>query len=169
VNERGEQLLADVYTELYAIARRYMRSEREGHTLQPTALLHEAYLRLFAHDAAVPAEMTKTHFVAMAARQMRRVLVDHARKLKSDKRNHGVKVVLDGVEVAQGENVDAETVDTLLRALEKLDARAAQIVELKFFGGLTDAEAAEALGVSTGTIRRDWEFARAWFSKQVTQ
>lgn len=162
-----DQFLDSVYTELHAIARRYMRAEREDHTLQPTALLNEAWMRLYPDGQHGPECESKTHFLALAARQMRRILVDHSRRRNSVKRMHGVKVAMDGVDVPGRVDIDAAAIDGLIQTLEQKDPRAAQVVELKFFGGLTDAQTAEVLAVSTGTVRRDWEFARAWLFQHL--
>lgn len=161
------ELMDAVYDELRRLARQQMRRERGEHTLQATALVHEVYLRLCG---AEPIEWKdRAHFFAMAARQLRRVLVDHARRVNSGKRGGGqIKFSLadaDSPIVERDERLLA--IDEALERLEGLDPRAAKAIELRFFGGLSETEAAEALGVSVGTLRRDWEFARTWMASQL--
>lgn len=158
-----------VYTELRAIAAKHLRSERAGHTLQPTALANEAYLRLRGlgdvpwHDRA--------HFFAIASRIMRRVLVDHARASLAQKRGAGLPMVQlnEGLDVGLDRGVvpamDAAELIDLDRALDQLAAeepRLSRLIELRFFGGLTIEEVSELLGCSSRTAKRDWAFARAW-------
>jgi RNA polymerase sigma-70 factor (ECF subfamily) len=167
-DEKAEGLLIGcVYQELRRLAGGLMRNERSDHTLQPTALVHEAYIRLLKGSKVDYKD--RRHFYAVAARQMRRMLIDHAREKRAAKRGAGaVKVELgevDGSHVVRREDVLA--VDVALDDLEKLDPRAAKVVELRFFGGLTDKEAAEVLRVPVATTRRDWEFARAWLIKRL--
>lgn len=160
--EAGNRLFSTVYSELRKLAAHYLRQERPDHTLQPTALVHEMYLRLFASG---PVNwQNRAHFFAVAAQQLRRILVNHARDRQAAKRGgKQVKLTLTEVNgIAQPCNEDLLLVDEALRHLEELDPRSAQVVELRFFGGLTEAEAAEALGTSLATVKRDWEFARAW-------
>ena len=151
-----------VYRELHRLASHYMHGERPSHTLQTTALVHEAYLRLVG--AQEVEWQNRAHFFALAAKQMRCVLVDHARAAQSLKR--GQNPIRVPIEEAQGLGVpgdpDVLALDEALQELEKLDPRASQVVELRFFGGCTDKEAAEILGVSLATVRRDWEVAKAW-------
>src|SRR6266705_4312527 len=151
-----------VYEELRRLAHRHMRGERPGHTLQTTALVNEAYLRLA--DQINPRWQNRAHFFAVAARAMRQILVSYARGQRSQKRGGGaLKVELDEVAVVSPEE-SKEIVD-LHEALERLgtlDSRKAQVVELKYFGGLNYDEMAEVLKISPVTVRRDWEFARAW-------
>ncbi len=164
-----ERLLPMVYTEMRAIAAKHLRSERAGHTLQPTALANEAYLRLRGlgdvpwHDRA--------HFFAIASRIMRRILVDHARANLAQKRGAGSPMVQidDALQLSLDKNVapamDAAALIDLDRALDQLTAeepRLARFIELRFFGGLTIEEVAELLGCSPRTAKRDWTFARAW-------
>ena len=160
------RLMDLVYPELRRLAQRYMRRERPNHTLQATALVHEAYLRLFGSG---PMEwQNRAHFFAVAAQQMRRILVDHARTLDARKRGGGdIKVSLeDAKELSVKPDQDLVALDETLKRLEALDSRAARVVELRFFGGLTEKEAAEVMGVSVATLKRDWEFARAWLFDQ---
>jgi RNA polymerase sigma factor (TIGR02999 family) len=175
------QLVALVYPELRRIAGRHLRQERMNHTLQPTALVHEAFVRLFRGD---PIDwQNRTHFFVLAARQMRRILVDHGRRRRALKGpGRLVRVTLSEVDTDEGGDVSVHAVaragldavdadllalDQALHRLEALDPRAARVVELRYFGGLGEREAAEALGISTATAKRDWAFARAWLLKQL--
>ena len=156
-----------VYAELHRIAAREMRREHGEHTLQTTAVVHEAYLRICRSE---PIDWKdRAHFYAVAAQQLRRVLVDHARRVRSEKRGgHVIKLSLwdsDSPSICIDERVLA--VDQALGRLESLDPRAAKVVELRFFGGLGEAEAAEALQISVATLKRDWEFARTWLADQL--
>jgi len=169
-NESGsEHLIEGAYRELHAVAARLLGRERPDHTLQPTALVHEAWLRLEG-DARW---QDRTHFVATAARAMRRVLVDHARGRGRDKRGGGwERVELDGdldgdLAGAARSGVDLVALDAALRELEEVAPRQARLVELRFFGGFEVAEAAVLLGVSEPTAARDWRFARAWLARQL--
>jgi RNA polymerase sigma factor (TIGR02999 family) len=164
----AEQVVARVYDELHRIAAREMRRERPGHMLQTTALINEAYLRLAGAQSLEI--QNRGHFFAVASQQMRRVLVDHARAAASQKRGSGVPLVdLDIVRIGAADS-DAQLValDDALKDLERLDRRAAKVVELKYFGGHTDREVAEVLNLSPATVRRDWEFARSWLFEQVS-
>jgi RNA polymerase sigma factor (TIGR02999 family) len=158
----GDQVATLVYGELHRIAAREMRREPAGHTLQTTALVHEAYLRLAGAQSLQIQD--RAHFFALAARQMRRVLVDHARSSRAQRRGGGAFALeLKHVGLGTGEpNVDVLLLNECLDALERLDPRAAHVVELRYFGGFTDHEVAEATSASLSTIRRDWEFARSW-------
>ena len=165
--EAANQVMEMVYGELHRIAAREMRREQHEHTLQTTALVHEAYLRLCGSD---PVDWKdRAHFFAVAAQQLRRILVDHARRNRSDKRGGGqAKLSLwecDGQAVEMDERL--LSVDEALARLEALDARAAKVVELKFFGGLSEVEAAAALEISVATLKRDWDFARTWLASQL--
>lgn len=165
--QAASQLMELVYGELHRIAAREMRRETAGHTLQTTAVVHEAYLRICRSE---PVEWKdRAHFYAVAAQQLRRVLVDHARRIHSGKRGGGVvKLSLwDSDSPAIGIDERVLAVDQALGRLESLDPRAAQVVELRFFGGLSEAEAAEALRISVATLKRDWEFAKAWLASQL--
>jgi RNA polymerase sigma factor (TIGR02999 family) len=163
-----DELAPLVYDELRQLAHRYMRSERPDHTLQATALVNEAYLRLA--DQTNPHWHDRTHFFAVAARMMRHILVDYARGRQRAKRGAGrVKVELSDEAVVT--ESQAEQVVDLNDALERLaeeDRRASQVVELKYFGGMNYDEIAEVLSVSAITVRRDWEFAKAWLHKELT-
>ena len=160
--QAGEKAIALVYSELHRIASRELRGEKPGHLLQTTALIHEAYTRLIGSEGL---EIhNRMHFFAVASQQMRRVLVDHARANYAQKRGGGaVKVALDKVQAGiDPRGVDLVSLDQAMGELEQIDPRAAQVVELRFFGGHTDQEIAQALNISVPTVRRDWEFARAW-------
>jgi len=156
-----DDLLPLVYDELRRIAARFLRRERPGHTLQPTALVHEAYLRLI--DQQRVDWRNRAQFVGLAAVMMRRVLVNHARNRSTAKRGGGEQVPLPMATVAfETPQVEVLAIHQALDRLSALDARKSQVVELKFFGGLTTEEIAEVLQISPATIERDWTFARAW-------
>jgi RNA polymerase sigma factor (TIGR02999 family) len=157
-----------VHGELQRIARRCLRGERRVHSLPPTALVHEAYLRLV--DTQRVNWQSRSHFLAMAARLMRRVLVDAARARGRQKRGAAaVHVTLsDGIDAAPA-TYDVTAIDAALSALGTLDPRRCQVVELRFFGGLSVAETAAALGVSPDTVMRDWKLARAWLRRELSR
>jgi RNA polymerase sigma factor (TIGR02999 family) len=161
------QLMPLVYDELHQIADRYMRGERPDHVLQATALVHEAYLRLVELENIEWQD--RAHFFAVAARMMRRVLVDYARHRQSKKREVGETTLsLDEVAtVSQEQEPALLALDDALSSLEALDPRKCQIVEFKFFGGLTNQESAEVLGVSHATVEREWRWARAWLFREM--
>ena len=165
--EAADQLMELVYSELHGIASREMRRERGEHTLQTTALVHEMYLRLWG--SAPVNWKDRAHFFAVAAQQLRRVLVDHARRIHSEKRGGGqIKLALweaDGGTWELDERLLA--LDESLTRLQALDERAAKVIELRFFGGLSEIDAAEALNISIATLKRDWEFARTWLASQM--
>jgi RNA polymerase sigma-70 factor (ECF subfamily) len=165
----GDELLPLVYEELRRIARGQLSRERKDHTLQATALLHEAWMKLGGLDAAVPTN--RAHFLGIAARTMRQILVDHARGKKADKRGQGwERVTLDiALEQLQQRELDLVALDECLSKLAALDARKARVVELRFFGGLSMSEAAEVLGISTRTAEGDWYLARAWLRKALSE
>jgi RNA polymerase sigma factor (TIGR02999 family) len=162
-----EELFSQVYQELRQVARAYMRRERADHTLQATALVNEAYLRLFNGE---PFRWeNRKHLFCTVARSMRRVLVDHARKNRAE-RHGGVhrKVTLDDQGPAIFQDLpQVLALDEALDRLAKLNGRQAQVVELHFFGGLTEAEAAEVLDVSLKTVKNDWRFAKAWLKTEM--
>ena len=162
-----EQLVPIVYEELRRLAHHYMRGERDGHTLQTTALVNEAYLRLAGIDALQWRD--RAHFFAMAATLMRRVLVDYARQRGRDKRGAGVSVTsLDENAVAPQPAVDVVALDEALERLAAVDPQQSRVVELRFFAGLSVEETAEALGISPATVKRDWATAKLWLYNELT-
>ncbi len=171
--KRGdEKALGDlvplVYKELRSLAHYHLRSERPDHTLQSTALVHEAYLRLLGGQ---PVELqNRAHFIAVASRLMRQILVDHARGRRADKRDGGCKITLEELAALPG-NGDAEllALDDALDELSRMDERQGKIVEMKFFGGLSAPEISEVLGVSRATVDRDWATARVWLHRQMNR
>ncbi len=164
-----DRLFPVVYAELRRRAAAYLRQERVGHTLQPTALAHEAYLKLAAQEGLRVQD--RAHFMALAARAMRTILVDHARSRRALKRGGGrTPARLDDALVVAGP--DAQAFDDLDRALQRLAERSerqARVVELRYFGGLTVEEIAELAGVSPGTVKRDWTLARAWLYRELSE
>jgi RNA polymerase sigma factor (TIGR02999 family) len=165
--DAASRLMELVYRELHAMASRQMRRERGEHTLQTTALVHEAYIRLCG---AAPIEWhNRAHFFAVAAQQLRRVLVDYARRFRSEKRGGGkvCATLFDSDNAVWQLDERLLAVDGALQKLETLDRRAAKVIELRFFGGLTETEAAEALEISITTLKRDWDFARSWLAAQL--
>lgn len=161
------ELIPLVHDELRRIARRCMAGERRGHSLQATALVNEAYLRLV--DVQRVNWQNRTHFLAMSARLMRRILVDVARKRRFQKRGGGaIRVTLgDAMAVAERPEEDLAAIDDALHALGEVDERKARVVELRYFGGLSVEETAAVLEVSEQTVMRDWKFAKAWLSKEL--
>ncbi|MEP6835330.1 MAG: sigma-70 family RNA polymerase sigma factor [Gemmatimonas sp.] len=161
-----DALLPLIYAELHQIAERHMSGEREDHTLQPTALVNEAVLRLISGQTLTYAD--RTHFLRAASRAMRHVLVDHANARNTAKRSAGVRVTLDEQLVsAPASGVDILVLDDALTRLAAADARCAQVVELRFFGGLSVEETAVALETSPATVKRDWQFARRWLAVEL--
>jgi RNA polymerase sigma factor (TIGR02999 family) len=164
------RLIPLVYRELRRLAGYYMRDERASHTLQPTALVHEAFLRLVGQNRAN--WQNRAQFMAVAAQLMRRILVDHARRRATSKRG-GARVALDETKLYQGAPIgQAEeilAVDEVLDRLGRLDSQQARVVELRYFGGLSVDETAEAIGVSPRTVKRDWAMARAWLREELTE
>lgn len=163
------ELAALVYDELHAIARRLMRQERADHTLQPTALVHEAFMRLVV--SAEQGWENRRHFFAVAATAMRRVLVDHARARAAEKRGGALRRVdLDDPAAFERTNLDEIiAIDQALTRLAHLDARQARIVEMRFFGGLSEEAISDLLNVSVRTVKRDWRLARAWLRAELAQ
>jgi RNA polymerase sigma factor (TIGR02999 family) len=162
----ADQLLALVYDQLRKIAQQRMNGERAEHTLQATALVHEAYLRLVG-DAGARWD-GRGHFFAAAAEAMRKILIDHARRRGTAKRGGGLKAVSGVLDLATDDKVaDALALDDLVSRLEAEDAQAASVVRLRFFAGLSIDETAEALSVSPRTVKRNWEFARAWLAQAL--
>lgn len=161
-----DRLMQTMYAELHGIAQRQMRNERSGHTLQPTALVHEAVLRLLGKSA--PALENRNHFLRAASQTMRRVLVDHARARNAAKRGGGLTILRDQDPGQAAEQpIDILALDDALTRLAEAEPRWAQVVELRFFAGLEVTEAAEVLGISTATVKRDWRFARAWLAHEL--
>jgi RNA polymerase sigma factor (TIGR02999 family) len=162
-----EALTPLVYEELRRLARSYMRQERSGHTLQSTALVHEAFLRLV--DQRVQWN-SRAHFFGIAAQMMRRILVDHAKAQSTAKRGAGaLRIELDeGLAAAPSRHVDLLALDEALERLTKVDPQRGRIVELRFFAGLSNEESAEVLGVSPATIQRQWAGARAWLFHELS-
>jgi len=170
--ERGDgaaaaQLLPLVYDELHRLAGAYFSRERSDHLLQPTALVHEAYLRLVAQ--ALPDWQSRSHFFGVAANLMRHILVDYARAKGSGKRGGGMQKVTFDQAVSEAASRPAQLIalDDALRELEKLDPRKGQIIELRFFGGMSIEETAVAAGISTATVSREQRMAEAWLQRQM--
>jgi RNA polymerase sigma factor (TIGR02999 family) len=154
-----------VYDELRRLARGYLRRERVEHTLQSTALVHEAYLRLVDQNVAWE---NRAHFFGIAAQMMRRILVDQARARQAAKRGDALKVTLDeGMAVAEARNLDVLALDRALHRLSQLDEQQGKVVELRFFAGLSIEETAEALSISSATVKREWAMAKAWLSREM--
>jgi RNA polymerase sigma factor (TIGR02999 family) len=167
--EAIDALVPLVYSELRKLAAHYLKSEREGHTLQPTALVHEAFLRLVEQETAW---QNRNHFFAIAANLMRRILVDYARSYGAEKRGGAAaeKVSLEDAFVFVKEKpAEMVALDEALQELAEIDPRRAKVVELKFFGGLNNEEIAEVLGVHSNTVLRDWKLARAWLKTQMQE
>ena len=164
-----DALMPLVYSELHRIAGRYLQRERSDHTLQSTALVHEAYVRLA--EQALPEWQNRAHFFAVAAQLMRQILVDHARSHRASKRGGDVcKVALeDAGEKAQALNVDIIALDDALKSLAQMDSQQSRVVELKFFGGLSIEDTAEVLGISASTVKRAWITARAWLHRELAR
>jgi RNA polymerase sigma-70 factor (ECF subfamily) len=164
-----EELMPRVYLELHRMATARLRSERAGHTLQATALVHEVYIRLCGANEID--WQNRAHFFRVAARQIRRILVDHARQHNARKRNDGTTVLpLDeAIAIASDQSVMALEVDDMLNRLAAISPRQAQVVEMRFFAGLSEKEIATALGKNVRTIRRDWLMARAWLHEQMAR
>jgi RNA polymerase sigma factor (TIGR02999 family) len=163
-----DRLVPLVYDELRRVARRHLRREQPGHALQATALVHEVYLRLVDVDRLTL--KNRVHFFAVAAKLMRQVLVDHARRQRAGKRGGGVTIVgLEGVSPAvQPPKVDVLALDQALEALSAIDPRQVGVVELRFFAGLDIDETADALGISTATVEREWAMAKAWLHRRLS-
>ncbi len=166
--ESLDKLMPVVYDELRRQAARYLRREQAGHTLQTTALIHEAYMRLV--DQRNVQWQNRAHFFGIAAQMMRRILVDHARTKKRAKRGgSNIKVSLDDATVAvKGQDLDVVALDEALNRLAKIDEQQSRVVELRFFSGLTVEETAEVMGISPATVKRDWSMAKAWLHRELS-
>ena len=163
-----EKLLPLVSGELHQLAHRYMSREREDHTLQTTALVNEAYLKLI--DQRVVHWQSRAHFFGIAAQIMRRILIDHARKHLGAQRGGGKKLSLDDVALLSDErSAELVLLDDALTSLTKVDERKGRVVELRYFGGLSVEETAEVLGVSVDTVTRDWRRAKAFLRREISQ
>jgi len=165
--ESLDALIPLVYDELRRIASRYLSHERPDHTLQPTALAHEAYLRLVGQKDV--RWQNRAHFCGIASQLMRRILVDHARTHRAEKRGHGVPplVIDEALAIASEPTADVIALDDALSRLACVDPPQSRLVELRFFGGLSIEEAAEVLGVSPATVKREWSMAKAWLHREL--
>jgi RNA polymerase sigma factor (TIGR02999 family) len=163
----ADVLMTLVYDEMRKLAASYLRQQRSDHTLQPTALVHEAYMKLI--DVSDVNWQDRAHFFAVAAQTMRHILIDHARAIATDKRGGDLhKIELDeAISFSKEQNVDLIELDEALQLLAIQDEQQSKIVELRFFGGLTIEETAEVLKISPATIKRDWAIARAWLFRQL--
>ena len=164
-----DELLPLIYDELKRLAASYLRRERSDHTLQPTALVNEAYLKMI--DITQVSWQNKAHFIGVAANQMRRILVDHARKHNAEKRGGEFHILTLNEEIDKADEQSTELIalDDALTELAKMDPTKAKLVELRYFGGLTFEEAAEVMGVSVITVKRHWKMTKAWLYGQLTK
>ena len=164
-----DRLMPLVYTELRRIANRYLQGERSDHTLQSTALVHEAYVRMTEQN--LPEWQNRAHFFAVAAQIMRQILVDHARRHRASKRGgDAYKLALEEAEEQPRViDVDIVALDDALKSLAEMDEQQSRVVELKFFGGLSIEDTAEVLGISASTVKRDWITARAWLYRELNR
>jgi RNA polymerase sigma factor (TIGR02999 family) len=163
-----ESLLPLVYNELRQIAQRYLRKERQGHTLQSTALVHEAFIRLIKQSGAT--FENRAHFFAISAGLMRQILVEYARSRAAMKRDGGQRLDIEAAVLqAKSPSVDVMAVDDALKELARLDEQQSKIVEMRFFGGLSIEETARVLGISPATVKRDWVMARIWLHHQMSR
>lgn len=162
-----EHLMPLVYSELHRMARQYMQSQPSGHTLQPTALIHEMYVKLAGQGEQN--WQNRAHFFGVAAQAMRHILVDHARTRSSKKRSGGQRVDLDDEMMISAERSDGLVeLDEALKRLSQIDERKGRVVEMKYFGGLSNEEMAQVLKVTTKTVIRDWQFARTWLLRELS-
>ena len=161
-----ERLVPLVYDELRRIAARQLRGERNNHTLQPTELVHEAFMRLVRQNVTW---QNRAHFFGVAAEIMRRLLVDHARRKQAEKRGSGVEAIVldDQMEWPVGKDVNIIALDECLTALAAVDPQQSRVVELRFFAGMSVDESAEVLGISASTVKREWRMARAWLLREM--
>ncbi len=172
INDREEgspeKLLPLVYKELRSLAASYMANERPDHTLQATALVHDAYVRLVGWEDV--SWQNRAHFFSVAAQVMRNVLVDHAMKRKAQKRNFGQRVELtEEISFAGSENIDILALNEALDELERFEPIQAKIIEMRFFGGLSIDEVAHVLGISPATVKREWAIAKTWLYRKLTK
>jgi RNA polymerase sigma factor (TIGR02999 family) len=167
-HEALQALIPVVYEELRRIARHHLRQERPDHTLQRTALVHEAYLRLVKKG---PTDIeNRAHFLAMASQLMRQILVDHARRYRAAKRGGGFKLELtEAMAMQKAPNVDLIALDNALNELARLDPQQSRIVEMRFFAGLSIEDTAEVIGISRTTVKREWATARAWLLREMSR
>jgi RNA polymerase sigma factor (TIGR02999 family) len=167
--EALDKLMPVVYDELRRQAARYLRREQAGNTLQTTALIHEAYVRLV--DQRNVQWQNRAHFFGIAAQMMRRILVDHARTKKRAKRGGSrIKVsIADATVLVKGQDLDVVALDQALNRLAEIDEQQSRVVELRFFSGLTVDETAEVMGISTATVKRDWSMAKAWLHRELSR
>jgi RNA polymerase sigma-70 factor (ECF subfamily) len=164
--EAGERLAQLVHDELHVLAVHALRRESQGHTLQPTELVDEVFMRLLGQRDVL--WRNRAHFYGIASQAIRRILLDHARRRSAAKRDHGMRVTLDeSVAEAPAFSIDLIALDQALEKLAALDPRQARVVELRFFGGLEVEEMADVIGVSPATIKRDWTFARAFLQREL--
>jgi RNA polymerase sigma factor (TIGR02999 family) len=163
-----DDVTSRVYKELRQLAARYLRNERPGHTLEPTALVHEAYVRLLEQEN-VPCVENRSHFFGIAAHLMREVLVDHARRHATSKRRGRKVSVHEGICFADTPNTDLLALDAALNVLQQLDARKCKVIELRYFGGLALKEIAATLDLSSKTVQRDLLFAEAWLHRRMKE
>jgi RNA polymerase sigma factor (TIGR02999 family) len=160
------ELLNEVYDELHRLASSFLRNERPNHTLQPSALINEAYIRLVTHRTHTAVD--RPHFLRLAARAMRHVLIDHGRRHRAAKRDAALLLITDSnAAPAAAEPEDYLTIHDALTKLESVDPQLANVVELRFFGGLSVEETAEVMGVSETTVKREWAVARAWLRSEL--
>ena len=165
--EALRELVPLVYNELRRVAHHYLQGERSGHTLQSTALVHEAYLRLA--DQGPFQFQSRAHFFAVASQLMRQILVDYARRWRAAKRQGGHRLTLSmGDALPNRKHVDVLGLDDALNSLARLDARQSRIVEMRFFGGLSIEETSQALGISPATVKREWATARVWLHREMS-
>jgi RNA polymerase sigma factor (TIGR02999 family) len=165
----SDALLPLVYDELRRLAHHHLRNERPHHTLQSTALVNEAYLRLVGQN--LPKLENRAHFFAIAAQLMRQILVDYARRHRASKRGSGICLLEldDATALPQRKNVDVVALDDALNALAEIDPRQSRVVELRFFAGLSVEETSEVMGIATATVQRDWTAARAWLHREISR
>ncbi len=162
-----EQLMPLVYAELHKMARHYMQSQPSGHTLQPTALIHEMYVKLA--DADNQNWNSRAHFFGVASQAMRHILVDHARSRSAKRRSGGQRVDLDDAMIISAERTEGLVeLDEALTRLSLIDSRKGRVVEMKYFGGLSNEEMAQVLDVTPKTVIRDWQFARTWLMRELS-